>query len=121
MIARILREYRTKMGYTQKDVADVLGIDRSTYAYYETGKTEVPVKKLAVLARLYGVEINDFFNNDALVLNDPDKEKKHKTEVGMLSKEEKQLLAKVRLLDSSAKRLELYRFLEELNKENDDK
>lgn len=120
MISDYLREFRKKMGYTQKDIADILGLERSTYAYYENGKTRIPVSKLQILARLYSVNINDFFDTDTISLNDPDKENDRKTEVGMLSKEERELLAKIRLLGSSAKRVELYQFLEQLGKEDKD-
>jgi len=119
MLSDCLREYRKKMGYTQQEVASLLGIDRSTYTYYETGKTEIPVKKLEVLAKLYCVDISDFLELDMVTLSSSDKEKRQKTEVGMLSTEERQLLAKIRLLDSAAKRMELRQFLEQL--ENSDK
>lgn len=34
-----LRELRIKSGYTQSQIAKILNIDRSTYSYYEIGKT----------------------------------------------------------------------------------
>ena len=34
-----LRKLRLKAGYSQKNVADLLNVSRSTYTYYETGKT----------------------------------------------------------------------------------
>ena len=34
-----IRELREKYGYTQKKMSELLGIERSTYTYYETGKT----------------------------------------------------------------------------------
>ena len=39
MLSRTLKKLRKNCGYTQKEVAKELGVDRSTYAYYETGKT----------------------------------------------------------------------------------
>lgn len=50
-----LRFYRTAEGYTQGFVAEILHLDRSTYTFYETGKTLPSVKSLFRLSRLYGV------------------------------------------------------------------
>lgn len=44
---------RKESGYTQKQVADVLGVDVTTYAHYESGKRSPDSKKLRVLANLY--------------------------------------------------------------------
>ena len=34
-----LRYYRTQAGYSQRQVAEYLGLCRSAYTYYETGKS----------------------------------------------------------------------------------
>lgn len=49
---RSLRKYRE---YTQQDVALKLGIDRTTYNKYETGKSEPDYEILRKLADLFGV------------------------------------------------------------------
>ncbi|MGE5494581.1 MAG: helix-turn-helix domain-containing protein [Burkholderiales bacterium] len=49
---RSLRKYR---GYTQQEVAIKLGIDRTTYNKYETGKSEPDYDILCKLADLFGV------------------------------------------------------------------
>ena len=54
-----LRRVRDVVGYTQQNVADVLGLDRSTYSYYETGKTEPNIRGLKTLAKLYDLSIDD--------------------------------------------------------------
>ena len=54
-----LRRVRDVLGLTQQNVADVLGLDRSTYSYYETGKTEPNIRGLKTLARLYNLTIDD--------------------------------------------------------------
>ena len=38
-LATKLKRYRLQVGFTQKNVAEVLNISRSTYTYYELGKT----------------------------------------------------------------------------------
>ena len=40
MISYWLKFYRHECGLTQQQVADRLKIERSTYTYYETGKTK---------------------------------------------------------------------------------
>ena len=40
MISYWLKYYRHECGLTQQQVADRLKIERSTYTYYETGKTK---------------------------------------------------------------------------------
>lgn len=54
-----LRRVRDVLGLTQQNVADVLGLDRSTYSYYETGKTEPNIRGLKTLAKLYNLTIDD--------------------------------------------------------------
>ena len=55
-----LRFFRTRAGLTQKEIADELHVDRSTYAYYETGKTEPRIGTLNALARIFGVSLDEF-------------------------------------------------------------
>ena len=47
---RILRENNN---YSQREIAEYLGIDRSTYACYELGKTSPSVEVLVALSELY--------------------------------------------------------------------
>ena len=49
---RYLREYNV---VTQREIADALCIDRSTYAYYELGETQPSLLMLVRLAKLYDV------------------------------------------------------------------
>lgn len=45
---------RTNRGYTQKQIAEVLGISRAAYAHYETGARDIPTDLLIKLADFYG-------------------------------------------------------------------
>lgn len=47
-----LREARERIGWTQQRVADELGITKSTYCGYETGKRKPDVPKIKELARI---------------------------------------------------------------------
>lgn len=53
---RKLRKDRTK--YSQEDMAELLKISRSTYTYYETGKSEPSYDKLHKLAGILAVDYN---------------------------------------------------------------
>ena len=55
---RLTKQLRYLRGYnavTQREIADALCIDRSTYAYYELGDTQPSLLMLVRLARLYDV------------------------------------------------------------------
>lgn len=49
-------ELRQKNKYTQKYVAEYLGIDKSTYAHYEAGRRLPNANKLSKLASLYNLQ-----------------------------------------------------------------
>lgn len=50
-----LVELRKENGYSQKDIAEYLNIDRSNYSKYELGKLELGIDMLIALSRLYKV------------------------------------------------------------------
>ncbi len=54
-LAEQLKHLRDYNAVTQREIADALCIDRSTYAYYEKGKTQPPLFMLMKLAQLYDV------------------------------------------------------------------
>lgn len=53
-----LKDLRQDKDMTQTDVARLLGIDQRVYSTYETGKREIPLKYLIVLADYYQVTID---------------------------------------------------------------
>ena len=57
-----LKVLRKKEGYTQADVAAKLGIDRSTYAKYETGQSEPNFEMLQKLSDLFHASIEFLIN-----------------------------------------------------------
>ena len=50
-----LKAFRESRGYSQNQLADYLGIERSSYTRYETGETEPSLFALNKLSILYGV------------------------------------------------------------------
>lgn len=61
--ANRIKNYRKKLGMTQKDVADLLRIERSTYAFYETGKTTPGLDTLYNMAQVFGVAVDQLLSN----------------------------------------------------------
>ena len=56
----IIRNLRKEKGLTQQQLADHLGIDRSTYAYYESGRTRLNIDVVVKLAWFYQVRYAAF-------------------------------------------------------------
>lgn len=50
-----IRRFREQNGFSQSSMADELGIGRTTYVNFETGKTRLYCKTLEKLARYFGV------------------------------------------------------------------
>ena len=61
-----LKKYRKIAGLRQDDVAKVIGLDRSAYAYYETGKTEPSIVNLGKIAKMLGVDVNTLIGYDCV-------------------------------------------------------
>lgn len=61
--AERIRALRKQHGLTQKQVADRLQLERSTYAFYETGKTTPGFETLRRLSRLFGVTVDELLGS----------------------------------------------------------
>lgn len=53
-----LEEVRKSKGLFQSQVAQVLGITQQQYQLYESGKREIPLHLIVVLADFYGLSID---------------------------------------------------------------
>lgn len=53
MYIKNLKELREKRNLTQKNIAEVLEINRGTYLRYENGKRDLPTEYLVKLAKYY--------------------------------------------------------------------
>ena len=58
MLSTILKQHRKARGLTQEQVAQALHIDRTTYAYYELGRSKPSITMAAQLANFYGVTLD---------------------------------------------------------------
>ena len=61
-IGDTLRKLRTKKNKSQQEVADLLNIDRKTYANWECNATDVKCSYIPKLAEAFGVTASDLFN-----------------------------------------------------------
>lgn len=65
MLYKRLKQFRVGCGFTQQQVADVLSIDRSTYAYYETGRTSPDIDTVSKLVRIFGIDYRDLLGESS--------------------------------------------------------
>ncbi len=97
-----LKLFRTASGLTQQQVADVLGLDRSTYAYYESGKTTPDIKSVNKLLKIFNIsyyQLVDEMDPTEVTVNDPAAERdEDEMHIYELSKAEKRLVIYYRVL-----------------------
>lgn len=66
-IAKKIRILRKTRGYTQQQLADLLGVQRATISNYEIGRRSPHIKELEKLADILGVNLEYFgVSNDDL-------------------------------------------------------
>ncbi len=65
-LAENMKIIRQCFGLTQKQVAEKLHVERSTYTYYETSKTEPNLMLLIKLWEVYDIEITDLITKEGL-------------------------------------------------------
>ncbi|QDS37992.1 helix-turn-helix domain-containing protein [Brevibacillus brevis] len=103
ILGQRLRSCRKAKKLTQKNLSEILGLNRSTYAKYETGDNEPDNDTLQKLANFFEVTVdyllgrdNSQYATDELgeLLNDPD-----------ISPEDKELLKQIQYLPADKKRL----------------
>ncbi len=115
-LGKILRGLREKCGYTQQQLANVLNIDRSTYSYYESGKTSPDIPSLITLANIFAVSLDELLGQETetpfvadskfskrIVVKKPSENNSH---IYDLKKDELQLIAYFRAA-SAEKRLKM--------------
>ena len=113
-IGEKLKKIRTEHNLMQRDISEAIGIDRSTYSFYETGKTNPSIETLCALAKIYNVTIGYLVGKEA---NNPElriRENEVRAAVdpiALLEKDEQLLLLYYRLADDEKKKELLEEFL----------
>lgn len=120
MLSEQLKQIRKANKFTQQDLADAVGIERSTYASYETGRNKPDVILLKRIANVFGVSSDFILEIDtSKKFNMSDANVSYKKNgsqlVSTLSKDEKAVLAQYRLL-SEDKKEEVKTFLSKNSK-----
>ncbi len=103
---RHLRDIRKNNStYSQQDMADMLNISRSTYTYYETGKSEPGQEKLRKLCDILNVDFNTllgYADESVSVMVASDEQNNHEA-FGSLSASEEQIILAYRSMNSEEK------------------
>ncbi len=72
-IADRLRQARQSLGFTQAEVADVLGVHRPTISEIEAGRRAVTSEELHRLCKLYAMPVSQLLSGDAPTESDVEK------------------------------------------------
>ena len=112
MLASKLRFYRIQSELTQQQVANQLNIDRSTYTYYETGKSLPTLETFIKLARVFNVSpdiLLDFQPEPLTIVSSNHMTRYNKSHeapsfIGQLDKSEQDLVLKYRMADDDGKK-----------------
>ena len=123
-LGKKLLKLRKEFKMTQDDVANILGMSRTSFSKYENGNSAPPLQVLRKIAAIYnvGLEYLIFDENTSIRLNDSQSEDENTSSVPVskiteLRPVEKQIIGKYRILPDEEKKL----LLERLFPEYDDK
>ena len=96
-----LKKIRKNCGFTQQQMADALSVHRTTYTYYELGRSNPPRDVINKLVTIFDISYDDLLSSDAA--DRPNRV--HASEATAeadklynLSKEERRLLLAYRLM-----------------------
>ena len=125
MVSESLKKVRKEHKLTQQDIADVLGVDRSTYTFYETGKTSPSIATLHKLADIYNVTIGYLAGYEE---NRPELKVKHMSPslsapgidpLAFLTKDEQIMIMCYRILQSDKKQ-DVIKYIKSLSIEEEE-
>ena len=110
MLGDRLRAIRKEHGLTQQNIADVLGVDRTTYTVYEGGSITPSPATLVKLSQIYNVTVGYLIGveeNHPELRRIPEEKQREKLlssdPISLLKKEEKELLLYFRVLSDAEK------------------
>ncbi len=124
----VLRKYRENANLTQKQVAEALGIERSTYAYYEMGATSPSGSMILKLSNILGIDYTVFMDavadqefdrnpEDLSFTTLHDRSAEEREQIYTLKKNEQNLVLLYRTLDPEQKKT-IDDLMEKYRKEN---
>jgi len=105
MLNKKLKLFRTQNKLSQQHLADVLGVERSTYCGYETGRRKVNIETLLKLAEFYNLPMDSFLNESSnRNIAEENYESADIIYLSQLSKEERDLIVYYRLAQKQNKK-----------------
>ena len=117
-----LKKFRHAHALTQEQVAEALGIERTTYTYYERGTHEPSITRVKELAKLFNTDVatllgEDYVPENGFVLaDDANLYNEDFSSFSHLKKDEAMLLLYYRRLDSGKQAKLLKSIKEKYNK-----
>lgn len=110
MLGDRLRAIRKEHGLTQQNIADVLGVDRTTYTVYEGGSITPSPATLVKLSQIYNVTVGYLIGveeNHPELRKIPEEKQREKLlssdPISLLKNEEKELLLYFRVISDEEK------------------
>ena len=98
-----LRYFRLNCGLSQRQVANAMGLNRTTIGSWESSRTEPSLDKIVKLAQIYRVDPTEILPNEntPALFKDPENDDTTGKPIYSLTKDEQQLLVSFRLLDDA--------------------
>ncbi len=104
-ISEKIKILRTKSGVTQQHIASILGVDRSTYTYYELGKTVPNWPMIKKIAKIFKISPYDLLEDDnKYIASDISLSYKKKSDFYDLSNQEKKFILSLRSLPENERK-----------------
>ena len=92
-----LRELREKHGFLQKDIADRLKVNRTTYTKWESGASEPSIPDLCILADIFSCSVDYLIEHTDVSVLPYDNES--------VSSDDLELIARFRMLNAKGRSL----------------
>ncbi len=111
-IGKTVRKFRMEIGYSQDSLAKALDCSRSAYSYKENGKCAFSVEDLQLLAVVFNLPLEAFFNPELYPEREIGMRVRRKPvdppeQVGDLRMEERVLISRLRMLEKKLDSKEL--------------
>ena len=107
MLGEKMKLIRNYNGYSQRQIAEILKIERSTYASYETGRNRPDIFAVQRFAKIFNVSVDYILSLDDInIYRLRDYAKRHKKEsvISQLTSDEKILIGLYRQCDAGTKK-----------------
>lgn len=70
-VHQFLKEIRIKNGYKQQQIAEILGIDTTSYGRIERGDRKLNTERLVILAKHYNISVSALLSNAEILAEKP--------------------------------------------------